>query len=729
MIKIRTLSYRPFFWMFVLGMLIFASAGSVAAESATFNASTYPLLGNSHIAADLNGDGILDLAGAGNGAHVMLGNGDGTFQAKVDYMASVQAQDLAVGDFNSDGKVDLTVSIYTQETSLALLTGNGDGTFNAPVNFPNTTGSDSPAIAAADYNNDGKLDVVLAHAFACFTAPCVNSQLISILLGNGNGTFQPVQHIHVGIGMSEIAVGDFNQDGRKDMGIAGANAQVYILLGASAGTFALQPTIVLVADNFAVVGTDIDIGDFNQDTIQDLVVTIGTNGSKNAVLLGAGNGTFGTPLIITDATLSVPQYQAVADYNLDGFQDLAIAFGNGTGGLFEILHGNGNGTFQPPVYYEVPPPLSSIGGGVLVTGFFNPDNKPDIALQVVGAFPALKVLINTSGPPSTPPPNTSAPTATATAGPTATATIPPTNTGYRSPAANSANSGGDGNGFELNPANGHADDTANAVDNNSGSGASTSCTATAKDKHRFFNYAIAIPAGAAINGIEVRLDARADSAANSPRMCVQLSWDGGSTWTAAKQTATLGTNMATFTLGSPTDKWGRSWSPADFTNASFRVRVINVSSSTSRDFFLDWVAVRVTYSGVVPPTSPPPSPTPTSAPPTMTPAGPTPTATATPVEPGPTPSPTPTRTPTLDTVTIQIAEYAAGNQELKVEATSTSSNATLQLFVTATNQLIGTLQNDGGGRYRGTFTWPTNPQNITVRNSLGGSASRNVTLK
>jgi hypothetical protein len=80
-------------------------------------------------------------------------------------------------------------------------------------------------------------------------------------------------------------------------------------------------------------------------------------------------------------------------------------------------------------------------------------------------------------------------------------------------------------------------------------------------------------------------------------------------------------------------------------------------------------------------------------------------------------------------VSIQIAEYDEGNEELRVEATSTSGNVTLQLFVTATNQQIGTLENDGGGRYRGNFDWPANPQNITVRSSLGGSASRNVTLK
>jgi hypothetical protein len=78
-----------------------------------------------------------------------------------------------------------------------------------------------------------------------------------------------------------------------------------------------------------------------------------------------------------------------------------------------------------------------------------------------------------------------------------------------------------------------------------------------------------------------------------------------------------------------------------------------------------------------------------------------------------------------DTVAVQRAEYSGGR--LRVEATSTSSTARLTVFVTSTNAQIGVLQNDGGGRYRGEFNWPTNPGNVTVRSSLGGSASRSVT--
>jgi hypothetical protein len=170
-----------------------------------------------------------------------------------------------------------------------------------------------------------------------------------------------------------------------------------------------------------------------------------------------------------------------------------------------------------------------------------------------------------------------------------------TNTGLRSPTANAADSGGDGNGFESNPANAHADDAASAVDNNSGTASSTSCTSTARDKHRFFNYGITIPSGATVKGIEVRLDSRVDDTAGSPKMCVELSWDGGISWTAPLATATLTKSMTTRTLGGAANTWGRAWTAAELSDANFRVRITNVANSTARDFSLDWIAARVSY--------------------------------------------------------------------------------------------------------------------------------------
>jgi hypothetical protein len=196
-------------------------------------------------------------------------------------------------------------------------------------------------------------------------------------------------------------------------------------------------------------------------------------------------------------------------------------------------------------------------------------------------------------------------TITGTYGASKTATITvlapsggaPSNTGLRSPSANAADAGGDGNGFQTNPANAQADDSASAVDTDSGTVSTTSCTSAGRDKHRFFNYGISVPAGATVQGIEVRLDARVDSTSGSPRMCVQLSWDGGVSWTAAQATSTLSTTMATRMLGGTANLWGRTWTASELSDANFRLRIVNAANSTTRDFSLDWVAVRVTYSG------------------------------------------------------------------------------------------------------------------------------------
>ena len=390
----------------VAGLLVGVGPANAATTMPSFAKTEYQFIGNNHIVGDFNADGRRDLAGTGFMAAaviVRLNIGAGAFGPRVDYPLPEFAQDIAAGDFNGDGRLDLVVTYNSPALGLSLLTGNGDGTFGAPVNFPNTSGFDAPAVVAVDLNNDGKLDVVAAHEMACFTAPCVAGETMSVMIGNGDGSFQPSREFHVGRGMTEIAVGDFNRDGFKDLAISGDNARVYRLHGVGDGTFVQQPTLTLVADTFGVDGTDIDVADFNGDTIQDLVVAIALNGSRTAILIGNGDGTFRSPLIITEPNINIPHQQAVADFNGDGFQDLALSLADGNTGLMEIRNGNGDGTFQSEVRYVQPPP-TSVGGYAIVAADLNGDGRPDLTLGRSGAFPGFLVLINSTGqaPPSTP---------------------------------------------------------------------------------------------------------------------------------------------------------------------------------------------------------------------------------------------------------------------------------------------------------------------------------------
>jgi hypothetical protein len=171
-------------------------------------------------------------------------------------------------------------------------------------------------------------------------------------------------------------------------------------------------------------------------------------------------------------------------------------------------------------------------------------------------------------------------------------------TGYHSPLANAAviSGAGDNNGFESNPNYSYTLNNSFATDLNSGSNTNTSYENSGKDKHDFTNFGITVGTEYSIQGIEVRLDSKVDSTVGSPKMYIQLSWDNGVSWTAAKVTPILSKTRKTYFLGNSADKWGHNWTPDELNDQNFKVRIINVASNTSRDFRLDWISVNVIYT-------------------------------------------------------------------------------------------------------------------------------------
>jgi hypothetical protein len=201
-----------------VNVLLGDGTGSFKTESTTFVSA---LRGISVALGDFNGDGKLDVVTTTGG--ILLGNGDGTLQAPVWYdTSSGNAVALAVGDVNNDGKLDIVAAgslffpaTHTGGYGVSVLLGNGDGTFQAALPFitRSATGNfDAPdSVALADFNRDGNLDIVTANG---------NNNNVSVLLGIGNGTFQTNQDYAAGSAPAAVAVGDFKRDGFSDLAVA-----------------------------------------------------------------------------------------------------------------------------------------------------------------------------------------------------------------------------------------------------------------------------------------------------------------------------------------------------------------------------------------------------------------------------------------------------------------------------------------------------------------------------
>jgi hypothetical protein len=274
---------------------------------------------------------------------------------------------MAYGDFNGDGRVDVAVADFNGG-SVSILLGTGDGNFQPTVDYP--VGSNVAAIAVGDFNRDGHLDLAV-------TTEAINGT-VSIFLGRGDGTFFLSAGYLAGAYPSAIGVYDFNGDGNVDLAVAslGENLStspgfVTILLGRSDGTFQPQPTIYTVGS----LANAIAVGDFNGDGKADLAV--GTDGtrpstsSQVSILLGDGTGGFEP-----GATLSAPggavRSIAILDFNGDSKLDLATLNSSNT---LSIFLGNGDGTFANPL-------SSAVGNGAIsvVAADLNGDGRIDVAV-------------------------------------------------------------------------------------------------------------------------------------------------------------------------------------------------------------------------------------------------------------------------------------------------------------------------------------------------------------
>jgi len=178
----------------------------------------------------------------------------------------------------------------------------------------------------------------------------------------------------------------------------------------------------------------------------------------------------------------------------------------------------------------------------------------------------------------------------------ASASVGSVATGFKNCASQLFDTGGDNNGYEVTAPNACALDGTTARDINTGTTNSLSCTDAGQDRHRFWSYAFGLPGSiSSVNGISVQPTVKVNNNGGSSLICAQLSWDGGTTWTATKQ-VNVSNSLTTYTLGSATDTWGHTWTLAQLNTTNFRVRLIDVASMAGKDFDLDAVRVQVNYT-------------------------------------------------------------------------------------------------------------------------------------
>ena len=314
------------------------------------------------------------LAVTGNGTAIATDGSSGGWNAGVDPIRWLNAQTpaipnnpvfIATGDFNGDGIPDLAVASADEKGggAVTILLGNGNGSFRSAASL--TTGGSPQTIAVGDFNGDGIPDLAVANA----CGSTASSNTMTIFLGNGDGSFTATgQVLSTGSYPASIAVGDFNGDGTADLAVANAGSNtVTVLLGDGNGSFTAGATQA-TGDSPASIAA----GDFNGDGVLDMVVA---NSYSNTltILLGNGDGSF-TSAAVSPATGQSPKAVVVGDFNGDGIADLAVA--NDATGTVTILLGKGDGSFSATS-------ISAATGAhptALAVGDFNGDGIADLAV-------------------------------------------------------------------------------------------------------------------------------------------------------------------------------------------------------------------------------------------------------------------------------------------------------------------------------------------------------------
>ena len=361
---------------------------------------------NSVAVADVNKDGKPDLLvgnwGSGT-VGVLLGNGDGTFQPAVTYGSGGTVESIAVADVNGDGKLDVVVGNDDTNT-VGVLLGNGDGTFQSAVAYG--SGGPTESVVVADVNGDGKADVVVADFYSQGDGSGEGS--VGVLLGNGDGTFQAaVTYQTGGYGALSVKVADVNGDHRPDLLVSNqyapqgsASGLVSVLLGNGDGSF--QPPVTYGSGGR--FSYSIAVGEVNGDGKPDLVVSnlcatsdsdcSGATDGQVGVLLGNGDGTYQSA-VPYDAGGLYAISVAVGDVNGDGKPDLVVS--NANSHAIGVLLGNGDGSFQPAAAYG--------SGGYsprsVAMADVNGDGKPDVLVVNFSSDTVGVLLNNTSTSPTT----------------------------------------------------------------------------------------------------------------------------------------------------------------------------------------------------------------------------------------------------------------------------------------------------------------------------------------